>query len=67
MKIGPRRVKIFLSAFLIFEVLLNILMFNGLRCLIFQKFQPVEGTVAYKTLLIKHNKCRPNNQPSPAA
>ena len=57
LKIGVRRVKIFNSALLIFEVLLNILMFNGLSCLIFQKFQPVEGTVAYKMLLIKHDKC----------
>ena len=34
LKIGLRRVKIFIIALLIFEVLLNILMLNGLSCLI---------------------------------
>ena len=48
--------KNFLSALSILKALLNILMFKGLSCLTFQKFQPVECTVAYKTLLIKHNK-----------
>ena len=30
---------------------------KGLSCLIFPKFQPLEKCVAYKTLLIKRNKC----------
>ena len=51
------------KSLLVFKVLLNILTFNGLSCLIFQKIQPVKSTVAVKTLLIQHNKCTPSLPP----
>lgn len=42
-------------------MLLDILMFNGLCCLFFQKFQGVREPIAYKVLLKKHNECNPEN------
>ena len=38
------------------NMLLDILMFNRLCCLFFQKFQGVREPIAYKALLIKHDK-----------